>query len=84
MDIFHSEEGIRLMGILRNPDGLNIHSRQQFEAIFDNGSDGRCIEGIDEVRSRIFRKLWNLTDQEWRDATNLRVGRDQIIVLPES
>src|SRR6478735_11526056 len=78
-DQFQSQEGKRLLSILTNPKGLNNKSREQFEAIFDEKANGLNIEGIDRVRSKIFKKLFTLTDQQWKDATGLPI-REGLIV----
>lgn len=70
---FDPEEIKRLVGVLTDREGLAINSRADFRRIFDDGSDGSQIEGVGVERAPIFRALWGLSDDEWRQVTGIKV-----------
>lgn len=75
-----TEEMKRTVEILRNPEGLNITSRERFLTIFDQEATGHDIKGIDDVRAKEFRKLVTRDDEEWVRLTGTPVAENQIWV----
>lgn len=72
-----TEEMKRTVEILRNPEGLNITSRERFTTIFDKDAEGYDVKGIDDARSKEFVKLVECNDEEWVRFTGTPVYENQ-------